>query len=97
MTWKKYPTEELIIPADWSELCDGDPVSGAVGVEVVGTAGGLVATILSTTDYVSSVKIAGGTADDKLNLRFAVNTVGGQKFRPVKTVLILSDVEPVYS
>jgi hypothetical protein len=99
MTWKKYPTEEINIPGDWSDLCikpDGspDPITGNVGVEVVAPANGLVASIITTTDFISVVKLVGGTEKTRINLRFSINTQGGNKFRPIKTVIVLSDNDP---
>ncbi len=101
MTWKKYPTEEIVVPGDWSELCvlpDGsvDPIVGVVSVETVGAAAGMTAAIIDTDPdtLISRVKISGGTEKTRVNLRFLINTQAGNKFRPIKTVVVLSDTDP---
>lgn len=80
--WAKYADEIKYFPAEWDDLVAGDPISGVVTVEAVGDLDGVTPTILATVGNLSTVKVIGGTAGQSGFLRFTINTVGGQIFRP---------------
>ncbi len=98
MTWKKYPAEDITVPADWNDLiASDDDVDGDVTVAINGTSAGLTVTIPVTTDKVSKVRLVGGTAKTRVNLVFTVHTVNGSTFTPIKTLVMLSPNDPSWA
>lgn len=97
MTWKKYPAESIKVPADWNDLIPvGDSIA-SISVAINGVSASLSVTILSTANKVSIVQMIGGTAKTRVNLVFTINTVGGDLYTPVKTLVMLSPNDPSWA
>lgn len=86
--WTKYPDETILESADWTDILRGDTISGAVSIEPTGDLT-CTASVSSTINGVSTIRITGGEAGESGFLVATINTTGAQVLKPQQAIKIV--------
>lgn len=86
--WTKKPAEIRNEVADWTDVLDGDTITGTPTLALTGS---LTCTIdhLSLVDNISTMQITGGLAGESGYIVATINTAGGQVLTPQQALKIV--------